>query len=562
MAAGFLATLAESLVFGFCAGLCVVAGLSVLQKRRSRIRMDRAANMAALSRATAEDLRKLIPKESFPSWVQFPEFERVNWLNRELNEIWPYLNKATSAVIRAQVEPILEQYRPAVFQSLRFQKLTLGTFAPQFEGIKMVESGPNEIVMEVDFKWGGNPSVILAVQTYLGVPLPVQVKDVEFCGVFRIAFTPLVDELPCFGAVTVALSKKPILDFTLNIIGGDVKSIPGLKNTIDGLIRTAVVDSLLWPSRVVVPILPGDYRHLELHQEGQLIVKLVEGRDLINVDMFGKSDPYAIVYVRPIPRLMKKSRTQANTLNPIWNEEFVLEVEDPASQRLVISVMDEEELQQSRPLGQVALLLKQCPPGELQDLWLPLVLDVDEPQRGSETKRGEVHIEVLYVRLDEDDYPPGVAPVGKPRSALERELGLVAGSSAAAGWRAEKYQRGVLMVTIVGARDLVAKDFNGLSDPYVALQTQLGSIKKRTKVAERTLNPTWDDTFEFLVEDARHDMLLVDVWDHDMFGRDFIGRLGVTLTRVMREEDYTQEYRLSNVPNGFLTVRMKWKGLS
>ena len=35
-----------------------------------------------------------------------------------------------------------------------------------------------------------------------------QVKDVSFYGVFRIALTPLVDELPCFGAITVALSAK------------------------------------------------------------------------------------------------------------------------------------------------------------------------------------------------------------------------------------------------------------------------------------------------------------------------------------------------------------------
>ena len=83
--------------------------------------------------------------------------------------------QAASAVIRESVEPILESYRPAVFASLKFQKFSLGTVAPQFGGIKIVDSCPEEIVMEVDFKWGGNPSIILAVQTYVGVSLPVQV---------------------------------------------------------------------------------------------------------------------------------------------------------------------------------------------------------------------------------------------------------------------------------------------------------------------------------------------------------------------------------------------------
>lgn len=38
-------------------------------------------------------------------------------------------------LIRASVEPDLEQYRPAVVASLTFSKLTLGTVAPQFTGL-------------------------------------------------------------------------------------------------------------------------------------------------------------------------------------------------------------------------------------------------------------------------------------------------------------------------------------------------------------------------------------------------------------------------------------------
>ena len=34
-----------------------------------------------------------------------------------------------------------------------------------------------------------------------------------------------------------------------------------------------------------------------------------------------------------------------------------------------------------------------------------------------------------------------------------------------------------------------------------------------------TLNPTWDETFDFLVQDARQDMLLVHVWNDETFGR-------------------------------------------
>ena len=35
-----------------------------------------------------------------------------------------------------------------------------------------------------------------------------QVKNIGFTGVFRLIFKPLVDEFPCFGAVSVSLREK------------------------------------------------------------------------------------------------------------------------------------------------------------------------------------------------------------------------------------------------------------------------------------------------------------------------------------------------------------------
>lgn len=54
-----------------------------------------------------------------------------------------------------------------------------------------------------------------------------------------------------------------------------------------------------------------DYIHsdLELKPVGTLEVKLVQARDLTNKDLIGKSDPFAIVYVRPLPDKMKRSKT-------------------------------------------------------------------------------------------------------------------------------------------------------------------------------------------------------------------------------------------------------------
>ena len=39
------------------------------------------------------------------------------------------------------------------------------------------------------------------------------------------------------------------------------------------------------------------------------------------------------------------------------------------------------------------------------------------------------------------------------------------------------------------------------------------------QVVNECLNPVWNQTFDFVVEDALHDLIIVEVWDHDTFGK-------------------------------------------
>jgi Ca2+-dependent lipid-binding protein len=51
------------------------------------------------------------------------------------------------------------------------------------------------------------------------------------------------------------------------------------------------------------------FSDLELKPTGVLEVKLVEARDLKNKDLVGKSDPFAVLYIRPLREKTKKSKT-------------------------------------------------------------------------------------------------------------------------------------------------------------------------------------------------------------------------------------------------------------
>ncbi|KAF3453760.1 hypothetical protein FNV43_RR04201 [Rhamnella rubrinervis] len=551
------------LVCGILFGLAIVVGFVKSENSRSKLRSQLATTIAAFARMTAEDSRKILPSDYYPSWVVFSQRQKLKWLNLHLVKIWPYVNEAGSELIRTSVEPILEQYRPMILSSLKFSRFTLGTVAPQFTGVSIVEDGGDGITMDLEMKWDGNPSIILDIKTRLGVALPVQVKDIGFTGVFRLIFKPLVDEFPCFGAVCYSLREKKDLDFKLKVIGGDISTIPGLYGTIEGMIRDAIEDSITWPVRKVVPILPGDYSDLELKPEGILEVKLVQARNLTNKDIIGKSDPYAKLFIRPLRDRIKTSKIINNDLNPIWNEHFEFVVEDASTQHLVVKVYDDEGVQTSELLGCAQLSLSELQPGKVKDVWLNLVKDL-VVQRDNKN-RGEVHLELLYCPFGmTNGFTNPFAP-NFSMTSLEKVFKIGVNGTEPTETeneftqkRKEVIVRGVLSATVISAEDLAPADLMGKADPYVVLTMKKSEIRNKTRVVNDSLNPVWNQTFDFVVEDGLHDMLIVEVWDHDTFGKDYMGRCILTLTRVILEGEIKESYQLDGAKSGKLNLHLKW----
>ncbi|KVI01331.1 C2 calcium-dependent membrane targeting [Cynara cardunculus var. scolymus] len=427
----------------------------------------------------------------------------LTWLNAHLTKIWPYVDQAASELIKSSVEPILEQYRPAVLSSLSFSKLTLGTVAPQFTGVSIIEDEGEGITMELEMNWDGNPNIVLDIKTRLGVGLPVQ-------------------------------------------------------NTI----RDAVEDSITWPVRKVIPILPGDYNDLELKPVGTLEVKLVQAQGLTNKDIIGKSDPFADLYIRPLRNRMKTSKVINNELNPIWNEHFEFIVEDISTQHLTIKVYDDEGLQASELLGCAQLQLNTLEPGKVKDVWIKLVKDLDLQRDNKD--RGKVsmmvHLELLYCPYGMENGFTNPFTSNYTMTSLEKAL--KSNGDAENGDLAQKKRsviiRGVFSVTVISAEDLPPTDLMGKADPFVVLTMKKTGMKNSTRVVNENLNPVWNQTFDFVVEDGLHDMLVVEVYDHDTFGKDYMGRCILTLTRVILEGEYKDCFPLDGAKSGKLHLNLKW----
>lgn len=79
----------------------------------------------------------------------------------------------------------------------------------------------------------------------------------------------------------------------------------------------------------------------------------------------------------------------------------------------------------------------------------------------------------------------------------------------------------ILIVKLIEALDLKAMDYQGSSDPYCILEVEGQSEK--SKVCTNTLNPTYNENFEFRIERG-NEVLKISVWDldkGDLKGDDF-----------------------------------------
>ncbi|KAH8307352.1 hypothetical protein KR044_010495, partial [Drosophila immigrans] len=129
----------------------------------------------------------------------------------------------------------------------------------------------------------------------------------------------------------------------------------------------------------------------------QLRVHLKSGCDLVAMDKNGLSDPY--VKFKVGGRLLHKSRTIHRDLNPVWDEVFIVPVEDPF-QPIIVKVFDYDWGLQDDFMGSAKIDLTQLELGKAEDINLQLS-DTNNGEPG--LSMGEILINLtLWPRSQED----------------------------------------------------------------------------------------------------------------------------------------------------------------
>lgn len=388
---------------GLVVGVMVVFFCHLSYWRRERIHKEREAYSRQMISLEKKDLFRLLPEHAANSAAR-KQPDQFEWLNVELAKVWPFLNEAVAETVRNKLQPVLDQYKMGLVEEYKISSLSFGVTSPRFLGVKMEEMGEDEASVEADLRWRAErENIVIKVKT-AGPDFEVKVGNISVSATAKIVLKPLVETMPCFGAIMVSLSGIPVIDFDLKIAAGDANALPGVAKMIDNSIRTAIEDMLVWPNRMVCPVLPGDFSFLELKPVGILDVTLIKAEGVMNTDILGKSDCFVVLFVRKKPERIKRSSTRKNSLNPVWNEGFRIEVDDPQYQSLTVQLMDEESASSADYIGRAVIPMSDFEPLKPRELWLDMV---ESTNLRSNKPRARLHIMAIYEPFKNETSPAG-----------------------------------------------------------------------------------------------------------------------------------------------------------
>ncbi|KAL3732043.1 hypothetical protein ACJRO7_028827 [Eucalyptus globulus] len=541
---GFLSTIFG--ILGFAIGLPLGLVLGFYLFVYSQPKDVEEPVTTPLHKLDTSALQEILPE--IPLWIKSPDYDRVDWLNKFILDMWPYLDRAICGNIRSTAEPMFAEYIGKYkIEAIEFEKLSLGTLPPTFHGMKVYETNEKELVMEPVIKWAGNPNIILGLRV-LSLHIKIQLVDLQIFMAPRIKLKPLVPTFPCFANIVVSLMEKPHVDFGLKILGGDIMSIPGLYRFVQETIKKQIANMYLWPQTLEVPILDAS-TVAATQPVGILHVKVVRAMKLLKMDFLGASDPYVKLKLSGDRLPAKKTSIIRKNLNPEWNENFKFIVKDPQSQILHLQVFDWDKVGAHDRLGIQLVPLNLLQPHEKKEFVLDLMKHTDISDHQDKKRRGQLVVELTFVPFKEESGSFKELPNGYGR--IESGIDKVSDDSALSG-------AGLLSVIVQGAEDVEGERHN---NPY-ALVIFRGE-KKKTKMLRKTRDPRWNEEFQFMLDepplsDKIHIAVMSKRTSISFRSKESLGHVQINLNDVVHNGRINEKYHLIDSKNGVIHVEIRW----
>uniref|UniRef100_A0AAR2L2H8 Extended synaptotagmin-like protein 1b n=1 Tax=Pygocentrus nattereri TaxID=42514 RepID=A0AAR2L2H8_PYGNA len=494
----------------------VVFGLMVYSGWK-HTREAKEARLKAAMQSLGEDQESCsasVAQRDLPAWVNFPDVEKVEWLNK-VGFAWPYIGQYLEKLLTESIAPSLRA-SSSHLQTLSFTKVDFGDKPMKVVGVKAhTENEKGQILLDVYISYVGNVEINVEVKRYF---CKAGVKGIQLHGMMRVILEPLIGNVPIVGAVTMFFIRRPKLE--INWTGlTNLLDIPGLDVMSDTKIMDAIASFLVLPNRLTVPLVP-DLQVAQLRcplPRGVVRIHLLEAENLAAKDnyvkgvMAGMSDPYALIRVGP---QSFKSRHHDNTSSPKWAEMYEVIVHEVPGQELEVEVYDKDP-DKDDFLGRTKMDLGIVRKARVIDEWFTL----------KDADTGRVHLKLEWLTLE--DNTERLNQLGQIRT------------------RFGPYPLVLLTLQCVG--QIWAKDpavfwarTNQGCGPQVSQRnfsnwdTFLFGFCFTFSLPQTcwdTVNPQWEDAFTFFIQDPQKQDIDIQVKDNDRVQS--LGSLSIPLSRVL-----------------------------
>lgn len=422
--------------------------------------------------------------EDLPSWVFFPDVERAEWLNKMIDQMWPFIGDYVHDLLMTQIQKTVQD-SASVMGSFKFVKIDLGDIPPRIGGVKVYTEHVkrDEIYMDLDIIYSSDSEIEIKLKG-----ITAGIKDLQLHGTVRVIFKPLLSTIPLFGGLSVFFINNPSINFNLTSLA-NAFDLPGLNDMLQTIIQEQIANIMVLPNRICVQMAPGlDISRIKYPQpDGVLRIHVLEAKDLVKADIAlmgkGKSDPYAVIKVGA---LKFKTKVINNTLEPKWNQVYESIIDEKDGQYMDVEVRDEDPGSKDDSLGVTSIDLSPCSQQGTMDSWLPL----------ENVKKGLVHIKLVWLYLSKD---PMMLNKSLEKSKKEKVAGEAELSSC------------LLIVHLDSARELPRSKKMAEPDAYVELN--VGQVTVESNIIQASTDPRWEQGFRFLVHDPNFQTLDLKVMD-------------------------------------------------
>ncbi|XP_043991050.1 extended synaptotagmin-2-like isoform X2 [Gambusia affinis] len=516
--------------------------------------------------------KQSLPATELPPWVHYPDVERVEWLNKTVKQMWPFICQFVDKLFRETIEPAVKGANPHL-STFCFTKIDMGDKPLRVNGVKVYTENVDkrQVIMDLQISFVGNTEIDIDIKKFY---CRAGIKSIQLHGMLRVVMEPLLGDMPLIGALSVFFLNKPMLD--INWTGlTNMLDIPGVNGLCDGLIQDIIYSYLVLPNRLNIPLV-GEAELARIRfpiPEAVVRIHFIEAQDLVGKDKFlgglikGKSDPYGVIR---LGTQEVKSKVINENLNPRWNEVHEFLMYDNTAKTMEIVLFDEDPDEDDK-LGNVMIDMSELKKEQIVEEWFNL----------EDVPKGKLHLKMewlcllpspdkldqalLQVRADGSRSTDGLS------SAVlivfldsARNLPSVFEGNLGSGYLKERRSAG--LVFCENTSSLYRTLFSGkkvTSDPSPLVQFRVGHKSFDSKTKYKTTEPVWEENFTFLIHNPKLQELQVEVKDakHECS----LGTLALPLTRLLEAENMTlsQRFPLKNSgPSCTLKMKMALRVLS